>query len=132
MVCGIALPLDPDRTAADTELLLEAQYEDLDIERFEGEVDAATGAVHLYSLGDPVNAEVAYAVACPAPRTKMVLARALQRNGAFDQDETLQSVWALPLARLEARAAPHLPVPARPAAPPVARGRGRGRGRART
>jgi hypothetical protein len=128
--CGIVLPLDPGRTAGDTELLLEANYEDLYIERFIGTVDVVTDDVHIYSLGDPVNAEVAYAVACPAPRTKMVLARALQRSEAFDQDETLQSVWALPHARLEARAVPHLPP--LPAAPPVARGRGRGRGRART
>ncbi len=130
MVCGIgiALPLDPERTAADTELLLETQYEDLDIERLEGAVDAVTDDVHIYNLGDPVNAEVAYAVAERASRTKMVLARALQRSGAFDQGETLQSVWGLTLARLETRAAPHLPVPA---VLPVARGRGRGRGRAR-
>jgi hypothetical protein len=131
-VCGIVLPLDPGRTAGDTELLLEAKYEDLYIERFIGTVDVVTDDVHIYSLGDPVNAEVAYAVACPAPRTKMVLARALQRSGAFDQDETLQSVWALPHKMLEARAQPHLQLPA---APPVARGRGRdrrGRGRART
>jgi hypothetical protein len=129
MVCGIgiALPLDPERTAADTELLLLSQYEDLDIERLEGTVDAVTDDVHIYNLGDPVNAEVAYAG--PTPRTKMVLARALQRSGAFDQGETLQSVWALSHARLETRAAPHLPVPA---VLPVARGRGRGRGRART
>lgn len=130
-VCGFALPLDADRTAADTEVLLEAQYEDLDIERFEGEVDAVTDEVHIYNLGDPINAEVAYAV-CQVPRTKMVLARALQRIGAFDPDETLQSVWALPLQTLEARAAPHLPVLVAPPVLPVARGRGRGRGRGRT
>ncbi len=128
-VCGVTLPLDSDRTSAETEVLLEAHYEDLTIERFMGAVNAVTDEVHEYSLGEPDDAEVAYAVACPAPRTKMVLARALQRNRAFDQDETLQSVWAQPLATLQERAAPHLPVPI---APPVARGRGRGRGRART
>jgi hypothetical protein len=131
----LLLPANPDCSAADTELLLELRYEDLDIERFVGAVDADTDEVHIYRLGDPVNTEVAYAVEFPAHRTKMVLARCLQRSNAFDQEETLQTVWALPLAVLEARAAPHLPVPPVPAAPPVARGRGprgRGRGRART
>ena len=123
--CGVAVPPDPVRTAADTELLFEASFEHLDLQRFVGAMETAAADVHTYSLSEEVNAEAAFAVELlPLQRTKMVLARCLQRNEALVEDESLQTAWALPAKVLEDRAAPFLPAP--PAAEP---GRGKGRGR---
>ena len=128
---GVVLPADPERTAAATEMLLEAHYQNLEITRYEPHVEPGAGQVHVYSLGDESPAEEALALElAPDQRTKMVLVRCLQRNDLLGDEETLQTSWQLPLADLQARAAPLLPVPAAPAAPAIAaRGRGRGRGR---
>ena len=147
--CGFALPPDLERTAATTELLLEAQYQNLEIRRFVCTVDTEAPQVHTYILTDESNAEETWAMDLPPEhRTKMVLVRCLQRNEALDDEETLEKAWGSTLAALQARAAPHLPAPpaAAAAAPPpgppalhagppghpaAARGRGRGRGRGR-
>ena len=144
---GFAVPPDPERTAAATELLLEAQYEDLEILRYSCALDEDADEVHVYRLSDEVNAEAALACELPAAqRTKMVLARSLQRGEAFGAGETLERVWSLPHAALQQRAAhlfpgPPLPLPPAPPAAPLApaaapraggrRGRGRGKGRRR-
>ena len=135
------MPPDPERTAATAELLLEAQYENLDIARFECVLEEQAEEVHVYKLDDEVNAEAALALELsPASRTKMLYARLLQRNAALLAGETLDRAWSCALAQLQNRAAPFLPAPP-PAAPPAAaaapaagrgaRGRGRGRGRGR-
>ena len=134
----IALPADPARTSADTEILLERHYQDLEIQRFTPSVEPAAGEVHVYHLHHEVHAEMALCRDLKADtRTKMVLARCLQRNDDLEDNESLQDAWSKSLAVLKARAAPHLPVPPAapaPAAPapaaPAGRGRGRGRGRA--
>ena len=127
------LPADPDRTAANTELLLESLYQNLEIQRWSCITEPHADDVHKYTLENEVNAEASFALELSEDqRTKMVLSRCLQRHGEFLDDETLQTVWNLPLAELKARAAHLFPVPAAPPAlaPPVplARGRARGRG----
>ena len=148
---GIAIPPDPGRTAGQTELLLEAAYEHLEVERFVCTVEPAHPEAHVFSLSEGVNAEAAFFLELPADqRTKMVLARALQRHDELQPEETLQVAWNGSLANLKARTAhllpapavaaapaapPPPPAPAAPAAPPapappLGRGRGgRGRGR---
>ena len=121
------VPHDPDRTAADQELLLEAQYQDLEVMRYTCTVEPAVEEVHMYTLGIGVHAETALSMALTAEhRTKMVLARALQRQSMFAANETLQAAWNLPLATLSARAAALFP-----AGPLVPAGKGRGGGRAK-
>ena len=131
--CGMALAANPERTAAQTELLLEAAYQTLDLRRFTGILEAEAPEVHTYSLIAEDSADAAYAAeVAPHQRTKMVLARCLERHEVLEEDETLQSVWAQPLPILQDRAAHFLaapPVPPPFAAPPAAAARGRGRGR---
>ena len=136
--CGFALPADPERTSAEAELLLEAAYENLDIKRFAGNLEAGAAEVHTYSLADEQSAEEGHAAElAPQSRTKMVLARCLHRNEALEDGETLQTLWPQALATLQERATPFRVAPPAPLAPPVppalagARGRGRGRGRGR-
>ena len=131
---GIAVPADPERTAAQTELLLEYLYQGLDIQRIKCTLEPGAPDVHIYSLDDVVPAEAAFCNESPADhRTKMALARALQRNDEFHAGETLQVAWNRSLAELRGRTA-HLfpvpavpPAPAGPAGPPAGRGAG-GRG----
>ncbi len=141
-VGGVALPVDPERTAAATELLLEAECQSLEIQRFVCTLETAAPGVHMYTLDDEYNGETAMALECsPDHRTKMVLSRCLQRNDELLDGETVQSAWSLSLAQLQARTAPLLPAlplatepkaPAAPVAPPAKQGRsGRGRGRGR-
>ena len=129
-------PADPGRSAADTEALLERHYQDLEVVRFTKCVEPDEG-VHIYSLESEVLAEVALvAELSPEHRTKMVLARCLERNDGLLPGESLQGAWGLPQPQLRARAASNLAPPVVPGAPgapaPRARGRGgRGRGRGR-
>ena len=139
---AMALPADPARTAAQTELLLEGQYQHVDLFRFKCTVEPAAG-LHVYRLEDEACAESALVLEVPREqRTMMMLARHLQRHEALEEEETLQDAWSKTLATLSARAAHLLPAPAvavapggpaappgGPAAPPAGRGRGRGRGR---
>ena len=125
---GFALPPDPERDAATTELLLGEHYQNVRIVRFTCTCDTEAPEPHVYTLSDDVDAEDAMALeTSPDARTKMVLVRTLQRAGALAEDETLERAWASNLPRLQDRAAPHLPDP--PAAPAPAGGRGRGGGR---
>ena len=130
-ILGVLLPADPDRTAQTTELLLEARYQDLEVNRFPCKVAPEEGT-YVYSLGDRKHAEVAFAEETETlqGRTKMVLARLLQREGKFADGEFLKSVWELPAHTLQTRSEgllPALPAPAAAAAPAKGRGRG-GRG----
>ena len=96
---GIVVPADPERTAAETELLLESLYQDLHIQRMKCTLEPAANEVHIYTLDDAVPAEAAFCNESPADdRTKMALARALQRNDEFHTGETLQVAWNRSLA----------------------------------
>ena len=135
---GAAVPPDAERPESQTEVLFEAMFQTLDIQRFECITEPDAAELNTFSLSDPTGAELALAAELvEKDRTKMVLARCLQNNMALLAGETLKTVWALPKDTLAARAAHLLPAPALPAAPgPVppaplaARGRGRGRGAA--
>ena len=75
-VGGVHLPADPARTAAQTEVLLESHYEDLEILRYSGVLEPAAHDTHVYTLENEVNAEVALAQELSDDhRTKMVLVR---------------------------------------------------------
>ena len=77
-VGGIDVPLDPSRTGAQTEVLIESFFQDLEILRIVCTVEPAAPGVHIYSLGQDVNAEAAFALDTPPDhRTKMLLARGL-------------------------------------------------------
>ena len=105
-ICGIVLPVDPDRTAGDTELLLESYYMEKDLQRLRCTLEADAPEVHTNMLHDEVHAESAFFQETPqALRTKMVLARALQRNGLLNPDEDLKMAWSKTLAVLRGRAA---------------------------
>ena len=102
--------------------MLEAAYQVLEVARFTCVVAPAVGP-HVYELDDGVNAEEAYSqdlLPVDKKRTKMVLARFLERRGNLAADETLPVAWALDHAQLLARVAPLLPVlAAAVAGPPV-------------
>ena len=122
---GIVLPADSGRTAAETEILLETKYAELDILRFTCAVDPEAPDVHVYQLEDQVDAEVAMVSAVPADqRTKMMLARALHRNDELLAGETLKACWNKTLPDLQGRSGHLFPA----VGPAVGRGRGRGRG----
>ena len=102
----VHLPPSTDRTAAETELLLESHYQNLELLRFRCTQEHAAPEVHMYTLHDEADAETAHCMSLKAAqRTKMVLARALQRNDAFGEGETLQKAWGESLATLRARTA---------------------------
>ena len=118
---GPVLPEDTARTAAETELLLERRYMDLEITRFKCSVEPEAPDVHVYTLEDEDNAEVALVSETPAERrTKMMLARALDRNEELLDGENLRKAWDTTLANLIGRAGHLWPAPA-----PAPRGRGR-------
>ena len=125
-VLGFTLPPDPDRSAADTELLFEEHYQRLSITRYTCTEDTDAGEVHVYSLSGQTGAEEALVLESPpGVRTKMMLARYLLLAEALEEDETLEAAWANnSLVALQNRAAPLLPE----APPPAAVGRGRAGG----
>ncbi len=102
---GLYLPEDVNRTAAEAEVLYEAQWDDATVERFEGTVEPfADGDPHVYSMGEAVHAEEALFLSLQAEqRTKMILSRFLQRSQAFERGETLRTVWSSTKADLERR-----------------------------
>ena len=65
-VGGIDVPLDPTRTAAQTEVLIESFFQDLEILRIVCSVEPAAPGVHIYSLGLDLNAEAAFALDTPS------------------------------------------------------------------
>ena len=106
----VHLPPSADRTAAETELLLESHYQNLELLRFRCTQEHAAPEVHMFTLHDEANAEEAHCMSLKAEqRTKMVLARALQRNDALGEGETLQKAWGESLATLRARTADLFP-----------------------
>lgn len=106
--CGAPFA-NPARTAAEAETFLEAQFMDIEICRLVGTLDTHAGDVHMYRLGHEVLAETAYALELKNHlRTKMVLARCIQRHGALNRGETLQAAWGLTLQALQRRALPFL------------------------
>ena len=149
---GFTLPPDPERTSAETELNLEARYLDLDVQRFmPSPVAMLLMDPHLFVCENEENAETALAFELdPKERTKMVLARLLQRQGMLAVGESLEAAWSLTKDELLVRAAPLFPAdpepeadpdpaplgapdaapvaPAAAAAPAAGRGRARGRG----
>ena len=135
------VPPDPSEKAADLELRIEAHYQTLLITRWTCEAVEHAAGPHIYNILDEgQDAEAAVAWELPYElKTKVVLARCLQRHNELLPDETLEKAWALKWPDLWRRAQGHfpLPVPAAPAAPGAApaalgrRGRGRGGGRGR-
>ena len=63
---GVVLPADYDRTAAETEILLERTCAEVDINRFAYAVEPEDPDVHVFQLEDQGNAEVAMVSATPA------------------------------------------------------------------
>ena len=61
-IIGFALPPDPARTSAATELLFGTHYHQLHIVRLNCTVISETPEVHVYSLSDEVDAEEAMAL----------------------------------------------------------------------
>ena len=81
-----SLPEDPGRTFATTELRLEAHLQILDLLRMRCVVEPAAPDVHMYALGSETHAESALVFEATADqRTKMMLARPLQRTGNMRQ-----------------------------------------------
>ena len=60
-VGGIEVPLDPSRTVAQTEVLVESFFQDLEILRMVCTLEPAAPGVHIYSLGLDLNAEDGFA-----------------------------------------------------------------------
>ena len=126
---GIVLPADPGRTAAQTELLLERKYAELEIIRFKCSIEPEAPDMHTFQLEDEGNAEVAMVSETPAEqRTKMMLARALDRNEELLDGESMQGAFNKNLADLTGRTAHLFPAPVLAPAPAAPRGRGGGRG----
>ena len=93
LALGVAVPPDPDRSAADTELLLEQQYQHLNITRYTCDVDAEAPEVHVYRLSDEQDAEEAFLhEASQGARTKIMLVRLLQRSNLLDVEESVSRV----------------------------------------
>ena len=65
-VGGIDVPLDPSRTVAQTEVLIESFFQDLEILRMVCSVEPAAPGVHMYSLGQDLHAEAAFALEAPS------------------------------------------------------------------
>lgn len=126
---GVA-PADPSEKAADLELRIEAHYQTLLITRWACEVVEHAAGPHIYQILDEgLDAEAAVALELPTEqRTKVVLARCLQRHNELLPGETLEKAWALRWHDLWQRAQGHFPLPV-PAAGRRGRGRGGGRGR---
>ena len=94
LAVGITLPINPERSDAESECLLEAMYENLEILRFEFSVEPAAPEFHVYAIADGVNAEAAlWFDTAPAKRTKMMVARYMQRNGDLVDGDTLEKCW---------------------------------------
>ena len=65
-VGGIEVPLDPNRTVAQTEVLIESFFLGLEILRMVCTLEPAAPGVHIYSLGLDLNAEAAFALEAPS------------------------------------------------------------------
>ena len=65
-VGGIEVPLDISRTGAQTEVLIESFFQDLETLRMVCTLEPAAPEVHIYSLGPDLNAEAAFALGAPS------------------------------------------------------------------
>ena len=65
-VGGIEVPPGPSRTVAQTEVLIESFFQDLEILRMVCTLEPAAPGVHIYSLGLDLNAEAAFALEAPS------------------------------------------------------------------
>ena len=142
--CGLGdLAHDPSRTSAETELLLEAKYLDLELRRHKGLPEPTAQDPNSFLLEADDNAEETLLEDLqPEDLTKLAFARTLQRHDRLGSRETLKEAWATKWEALRRRVdtlLPHPPAPPAPAAPArgaraapgpqAGRGRGRGRGR---
>ena len=94
LTLGVTLPEDHERSAADSERLLEAEYENLEIMRCACSVEPAAPELHVFTIEDGVHAETALWHEMPeAKRTKMMIARCKQRNGDLLDGDTLEISW---------------------------------------
>ena len=101
---GAHVPIDPGRSAAETELLLESQLRNMQVTRYTPILEPGAPVNHTNSLEDEMDAEHAYFLEVPATqRTKMVLARAIERNDRLDKGEDLITAWKKSLVSLQAR-----------------------------
>ena len=64
-VGDIVLPPDPHRTSMEAEVLLETEYQHLDMQRYVCSLEHATRDPHVYSLDNEVNAEEALFLELP-------------------------------------------------------------------
>ena len=123
--CGIRVPLDASKTAAENEMALEEAFASEDLRRFTGHLETSADEVHVYTLSDDVPAEAAFLEQEPFETlTKMALARLLELRGEGPRRE----LFPMSLQALRARAAPNPAGPPEDEAAPDAPGRG-GRGR---
>ena len=109
----MCVPWAPVKSAAETESALEALYRDLTIYRYICRLEPAAPLVISNTLEAEVDAERAYAVeATGSQRTKMVLARALEKNDCLALGEDLKLAWRMnSLTTLQARDGHLLPAP---------------------
>ena len=144
--CGLGdLAHDPSRTSAETELLLEAKYLDLELRRHKGLPEPTAQDPNSFLLEADDNAEDKLLEDLQHDDlTKLAFARTLQRYERLAPRESLKDAWATKWEALRGRVdtlLPHPPAPPAPAAPArgaraapgpqAGRGRGRGRGRRR-
>lgn len=87
LTLGYALPVDPARSAAGTEDMLEDAHDHVQRLLWRHELYIAPGVdVHTYVLSEPKDAEDAFFdSAPPADHTKFVLARALERTHGWNR-----------------------------------------------
>ena len=106
------MPIDPGRTAAETELLLESQLRNMQVTRYTCILEPGAPVNHTNSLEEEMDADHAYFLEVPATqRTKMVLARAIERHDLLDNGEDLITAWKKSLVFLQARSDTLLPPP---------------------
>ena len=98
MTLGYALPVDPARSAAGTEDMLEDAHDHVQRLLWRHELYIAPGVdVHTYVLPEPKDTEdVFFDSAAPADHTKFVLARALERTHGWNR----KRLWNKKVAEL--------------------------------
>ena len=122
--CGILLPIDASRTAAESELALEEAFARSDLRKFTGHLETEAEEVHVYSLADEVPAEAAFLESEPIENlSKMALARLLELREEGGRRELFAMTWEALRARADMGA---LDGAAGPPPQPGRRARGRG------
>ena len=110
-------PYDPAKSAAETESALEAKYRNLSVLRYTCHLEPDALRRNTNRLEAQEDAEVAYALeAAVSQRTTMVLARALEMDGALAPglahgEAPLKAAWRKSHASLLASDGPFLPDP---------------------